>query len=73
MTSSSPSPPVLAYTTETLADSMGSSQSTIRRDIRAGHLAAGRRPGGRKFWISPAEAERYAAWVAAGRPASEAA
>lgn len=61
----------LVYTTKTLADAIGRSAQYVRTDIRNGNLT-GRRATEKASWsFSAEEAERYARWIADGRPGSE--
>lgn len=50
-----------------LADAIGMSRQYVRNDIQAGRLE-GHRNGRSKFVIEHQEADRYVAWIAAGRP-----
>jgi hypothetical protein len=52
-----------------LAAAVRMSKQYVRDDIRDGYLTAGDL-NGRKFLIEIPEAERYAKWLASGRPAS---
>jgi hypothetical protein len=63
----------LVYTTKTLADAIGRSTQYIRTDIRNGRLAGSRASEKATYFITPAEATRYARWLAEGRPESSAA
>jgi hypothetical protein len=59
----------LLYDVAALAAATGMSKQYTRNDIRDKHLAAGDL-GGRKYLIEISEAQRYARWLASGRPAA---
>jgi len=62
----------LLYSTASLARAVERSNQFIRNDIRDGYLRAAKGGKGERasFLIEIAEAERYAKWLASGRPAS---
>jgi hypothetical protein len=64
-------PQRLLYSTQSLAAAISKSPQYVRDDIRDGHLIGRRENERSSYLIAPAEAERYARWLAAGRPKSE--
>lgn len=72
-TTTAPDAPVLPqdrllYSTQTLASAISKSAQYVRDDIRDGHLIGRRANEKSSYLIAAAEAERYARWLADGRP-----
>lgn len=61
----------LLYSTQSLASAIARSPQYVRNDIRDGHLIGRRANEKSSYLIERVEAERYARWLAAGRPESE--
>ncbi|WIA96451.1 hypothetical protein [Curtobacterium sp. MCBA15_004] len=60
----------LLYTTRTLAEAIDRSTQYVRTDVRNGHLVGKRENEKSSYFFTPEEAERYARWLASGRPAA---